>query len=66
MDERLTTFILRWSIGAVVAILFVLDALACWLRKCILQLLKWKCAKIAGHVKIFTYTRRADLARSAC
>jgi hypothetical protein len=28
MDERLTIFILGWSIGAVVAILFVLDAIA--------------------------------------
>jgi hypothetical protein len=28
MDERLTISILGWSIGAVVAILFVLDALA--------------------------------------
>lgn len=28
MDERLTIFILGWSVAAVVAILFVLDAIA--------------------------------------
>ena len=28
MNERLTIFILGWSVGAVVAILFVLDAIA--------------------------------------
>jgi hypothetical protein len=28
MDERLTIFILGWRVGAVVAILFVLDAIA--------------------------------------